>query len=160
MLPITLIPEQVNAYVSELQEKILKEFLPGPFTFILKKKAVLSSILTGGLDTIGVRIPDTLFMTILSNYLEVPYTATSANYTGMPTSYTIEEIKNQFGEEYLSRHFSTIVESQHKLLGNISTIVDITIEDKPKILREGFVETTSILNKIEEVIHEYHGHQS
>jgi len=138
------------AYISEKQKKILNAFLPGPLTFILKKKDNIPSSLTAGLDKIGIRIPDSNFTTMLSNYLSVPYTITSANLSGMGSAYTIGDITSQFGED-LHKIFSAVVESNEKLLGKISTIIDIS-EDKPKIIREGFVLGEEILIKIKDVL--------
>jgi L-threonylcarbamoyladenylate synthase len=138
--------------ISPPQEKILSHFLPGAYTFILKKKDIVPSILTGGLDTVGLRIPDSTFITMLSNYLEVPFTITSANYSEMQTAYTMDEIKKQFTPEDLHKHFASVVESDVKLLGTISTIIDLTNEKKPKVLREGAVDSKKFFSDFERII--------
>lgn len=140
------------AEISDRQEKILTHFLPGAYTFILKKKSIIPPILTAGLDTIGLRMPDSAFITMLSNYLEIPFTLTSANYSNMPTTYTMEEIKKQFTEANLHKYFASVVESDKKLLEKTSTIIDISNEKKPKILREGAVNSNDFFTEFEKLI--------
>lgn len=156
--PIHICVHSINmakeyAEISEQQEEILNYFLPGAYTFILKKKSdKLPSLLTAGLDTIGIRIPGTDFTSVLGNYLDVPFTATSANLSGMNTAYTMKDIKEQYGDENLSDYFSAVVDSERKLIGNISTIIDIIDVYKPVVLREGVIKKQDVIKKIEEII--------
>ncbi len=140
------------AYVNELQKKILNRFLPGPYTFILKKKDNIPSILTAGLDTIGIRVPDTEFITLLNNYSDFPITATSANKSGLPTAYKIQNIIDQYGEDNLNSYFSNIIENDGEMIGKTSTIIDIINANDPKILRLGNIDKNEILNKIKKTI--------
>jgi L-threonylcarbamoyladenylate synthase len=125
------------SFISENQKKVMNRFLPGPYTFILKKKDIIPSLLTAGMDTIGIRIPDNEFITLLCNYCETPFTATSANKSGLPTIYSIHDIIQQYGEEAITKHFSNIVENDDYILGETSTIIDIIDINEPKILRKG-----------------------
>lgn len=54
--------EDVSKELSKVEEKIIKEFLPGALTIILKKNEKIPQIVTSGLDTIGIRIPDNEFL--------------------------------------------------------------------------------------------------
>lgn len=158
--PIPICINNINklnnyVYVSKIQKEILNHFLPGAITFILKKRKILSPILTGGLDTVGIRIPNTSFITMLSNYLNVPFTLTSANLSGMPTLYSIKDIINQFEKNYLKEYCSLVVETDKSLLGNPSTIVDITNEREPMIIREGVVNKNDVIEKIKEILKKY-----
>lgn len=45
------------AYTTELYYKIANRFMPGPITFILPKKNCIPDAVTGGLDTVAIRIP-------------------------------------------------------------------------------------------------------
>lgn len=45
------------AYVNKLALKLIKKFWPGPLTVVLKKKKIVADIITGGLDTVAVRMP-------------------------------------------------------------------------------------------------------
>ena len=47
--------EQITQNISELEYKLIKKFMPGPFTIILKKKDIVPNILTANGDTVGIR---------------------------------------------------------------------------------------------------------
>ena len=74
------------------EEMILKKYLPGPFTFILKKKIDLPVSLGG---TIGVRVPEFEFCNRLSEEVEKPIVSTSANKTGESAPVNFEEINKE-----------------------------------------------------------------
>ena len=42
---------------NEIERKLINTFMPGPFTIILKKKDNIPSAVSGGLDTVGIRVP-------------------------------------------------------------------------------------------------------
>ena len=44
--------------VTEVEQKLIDNFMPGPFTLILKRKPIIPDIVTGGLNTVGIRIPE------------------------------------------------------------------------------------------------------
>lgn len=71
------------------EEVILKKYLPGPYTFILKLHRVLP--VTSDL-TIGVRIPEHNFCHQLSEVVGKPIVSTSANKTGEEPPRSFEEI--------------------------------------------------------------------
>ena len=53
--------EEISKYAvisKEIEEKIIKNFMPGPLTIILKKKTGIFDYISSGKDTIGIRIPD------------------------------------------------------------------------------------------------------
>ena len=43
-----------------IEQKLIDTFMPGPFTIILKKKEIISDILTANQDTVGIRMPDNI----------------------------------------------------------------------------------------------------
>ena len=71
------------AYVSERNKKILSKLLPGPFTLVLLKKSVLSNIVTGNLDSVGVRVPQNDVATRLICLSGGLLIGTSANKKGI-----------------------------------------------------------------------------
>jgi len=74
------------------EEMILKRYLPGPFTFILKKK---KDIPVTNNETIGVRIPEFEFCNRLSEAVGKPIISTSANRTGEEPPTDFEEINKE-----------------------------------------------------------------
>ena len=112
--------------VGARQEKILKKYLPGPFTFILKEKT--------GDETLGVRIPDCIFTQKLSNELQIPYTATSANLSGAGECYEIDCVLKQFKKSEIKPDL--ILDGGELKQNPPSTVVDLT-QSQSKILRQG-----------------------
>ncbi len=128
------------SYTNGLVKRVVKRFLPGPLTLILKKKDSVSSIVTGGLDKIAVRIPkNDVALDLLSRF--GPLTATSANIHGKKTSYIIKDLKMQFSNEI------SLYLDDGRLSAKPSTIVDLTSK-KPIIVRKGPVKKEEILEAI------------
>ena len=50
--------EMIAAEVTPMAEKLLAAFMPGPITLILRRKAIVPDRITGGLDTVGIRMPE------------------------------------------------------------------------------------------------------
>ena len=119
--------------ITELEYKLMKTFFPGPFTIILKKKDVVPDILTAGLDTIGVRMPDSAIAQKLINYAKVPIAAPSANISGKPSGTKLEDIIEDF-----SNKVDYIIDGGIANLGIESTIVKV-IDNIPHILRPGSI---------------------
>ena len=128
------------SYTNDLVKKVAKRFLPGPLTLILNKKDSVSSIVTGGLDKIAVRIPkNDVALNLLSRF--GPLTATSANIHGKKTSYVIKDLKMQFSSEI------SVYLDDGRLDAKPSTIVDLTSK-KPIIIRKGPVKKEEIMEAI------------
>lgn len=70
------------AEFDEVADLFFQEFLPGPFTPILKAKKLVPDILTGGTGMIGIRIPSHPIPVAIITALDTPITATSANQHG------------------------------------------------------------------------------
>jgi L-threonylcarbamoyladenylate synthase len=107
---------------------VMERFLPGPLTFILKKKG-LPDVLTGGSEKVGIRVPESRCALMLVMKAGVPIVATSANISGREPPQTVIEAGEQLPEVDL-------ILDDGKLKGPPSTVIDLT-SDPPKILREG-----------------------
>ena len=119
--------------ITELEYKLMKAFFPGPFTIILKKQNIVPEILTAGLDTIGVRMPDSKIAQKLLSYAKVPIAAPSANISGKPSGTKLEDIIEDFSDKV-----DYIIDGGITNLGIESTIVKI-IDNVPHILRPGSI---------------------
>ena len=85
-------PDMIGAvaYVDEMAEQFIEEFLPGPVTLILPARNILSPRLTAGTKKIGIRYPNhEVALELISRY-DTPITATSANLSGGPDPVTID----------------------------------------------------------------------
>ena len=122
-----------HCQIDENIKSILEKYLPGMITFILKLKTPDDA----GRDTIAVRIPDNPITKQISQILDFPYTATSANPANYPPAYTTEEVYQYFGKHKPQPDIFLNAGALEKI--SSSTIVDLTTKT-PKIIRQGPVE--------------------
>jgi len=120
--------EQV-AHLDLQAEKIIQKILPGPYTLILNKKETIPSQITGGMDKIGVRIPDNAICREISR--EFPITTTSANISGRTSPKSAQEAQRE-----LDDNPDIIIDSGPCSSGISSTVVDLTV-NPPRIVRKG-----------------------
>lgn len=110
--------------VNEEQRGEMEMKLPGPYTFIVKNKHI-PQIVTGGLDTIGVRIPKHDLLRELIRESGVPIVTTSANLAGGPAPSHICEIPNEVIERV-----SFVIDAGKSGSGKPSTIIDLVTGKK------------------------------
>jgi len=128
------------AYMNDAAHEISKKFLPGTLTIILKKKLCVPDIVTSGLDTIAVRIPNhTIALELLSQY--GPLTVTSANLHNKKTPGSITDILMQ-----LEPHIPICLHDGRRDAVP-STIVDLSTSI-PRIVRKGLVTEKELLDVI------------
>ena len=128
------------AVVNERTEKIIKEFMPGPITLVLKKNNNLPDYVTNGKDTIAVRMATSKAIEELILKAESPVFMTSANKSGEPECTTLDEI------EKACPLLDGMMEGE-VVYSKGSTIIDCTSEEI-NILRVGPIS----LEQIKEVI--------
>ena len=114
--------------------KILAEhFWPGPLTMVLPASQDVPSIVTAGLATIAVRMPNHPLALALIREAGVPLAAPSANISGQPSPTTATHvIKDLHGK------IDAIIDGGNAEVGVESTVIDLT-EQIPVILRPGSV---------------------
>lgn len=128
------------AYVNEDVKKVVKNFMPGMMTLVLKKKDCVDAQMTNGKETIGIRIPNDEFVLNLLKRVG-PMLVTSANLSGHPNTTTTVEVLDQ-----LDGRIDLVVDG-YTQDNQASTVVDMT-EKKIKILREGKITK----ERIEEIL--------
>lgn len=104
------------------QLNFIDKYLPGPYTFILKKSKIVPRHLTSGSANVGVRVPKSEIACSLAKIF--PITTTSANLSNKDTLDTPEEILKQLGCE-----IDLIIDVGPLKFGNPSTIIDLTGEE-------------------------------
>ena len=124
------------AYFNKDAEHLARSFLPGAITLVLPKKEIIPSLLVAGLDTIGIRIPDNRVILDLAAMTNLPLTATSANISGRPTPYSIQEVIAQTGEAI--ENVALALDQGPLPMRELSTIIDLTAEP-PQLIRQGRV---------------------
>lgn len=122
--------------------KILAEkFWPGPMTLVLKKSDLVPDIITGGLDTVALRLPANNIARDLIRKLGRPIAAPSANISGRPSP---TDARTSF--EDLDGKIPLIIDGGTTDVGLESTVIDLT-EDEPVILRPGAI-TLEMLREV------------
>jgi len=133
--------ELLTNSISSLEQKLIDNFWPGPLTIIFKKKDIVSSIVSGGLNTIAVRMPSNIFAREFINLSNTPIAAPSANTSGRPSGTRIKDIYND-----LFNKVDMIIDAGESKIGVESTVVKIN-KNQVLILRPGAV-TKKMLEKI------------
>ena len=138
--------KQLNEIVVEVPEqarKLMAEFWPGPLTLIMKiKPGILSNLVTAGLETVAIRMPNHPIALALIKASGLPIAAPSANTSGKPSPTTAKHVKDD-----LVGRIAGIVDGGATGVGVESTVLDCTVEI-PVILRPGGI----TLEQIEAVI--------
>lgn len=79
-------------------ERLAARFWPGPLTIVLRKRDLIPGIVTAGLDTVGIRVPDHPVALRLIAESGVPIAAPSANRFGGLSPTRAEHVRRQLGE--------------------------------------------------------------
>lgn len=136
------------ACVNKAARHLARNFLPGALTLVLPRKEIIPPLLVDGRDTVGIRIPDNRIILALAGMTNVPLTATSANTSGQPAPYSVQEIVDQLGEA--AENVALVLDQGPLPTRDISTIVDLTV-DPPQILRHGRISEQEVLNALKSV---------
>ncbi|UII30169.1 threonylcarbamoyl-AMP synthase [Fulvivirga ulvae] len=94
--------DQVKNIVKELPKKALllaERFWPGPLTLLLPKQAIIPDLVTSGMDTVAVRIPNQPLTMQLLQSLDFPLVAPSANPFGYVSPTSAQHVDDQLGEK-------------------------------------------------------------
>ncbi|PKM62719.1 MAG: threonylcarbamoyl-AMP synthase [Firmicutes bacterium HGW-Firmicutes-21] len=111
---------------------LFEKFWPGPLTVILKKRNIISNLITANHDTVALRIPNNIIIQNIIKKSGVPLAAPSANISGRPSptefSHVVEDMNGKI---------DAIVDGGKCVIGVESTVISLI--DEPIILRPGFI---------------------
>ena len=124
--------------VPEYSIALARSFWPGPMTLVLKRSELAGDFVTGGQDTVGVRVPDHVVALALLEAFERAggkgVAAPSANRFGHVSPTTATAVLEELGD-FLSKD-DLVLDGGACAVGVESTIIDCT-GDLPVILRPG-----------------------
>jgi len=126
------------ADISLEAQLLAKHFWPGPLTLILKKNKTVSNIVTGGQDTVGLRIPSHPVAQALLKTFNGGIAAPSANRFGHISPTTAEHVRQELRDKV-----DLILDGGPCSVGIESTIVDCS-NDTLRILRPGIITASQI----------------
>jgi L-threonylcarbamoyladenylate synthase len=133
--------EELYSYavnVPEYVNQLANRFWPGPLTFILKKSDKVSSLVTGGQNTVAIRMPNHKLTLDLIKSVGHPLAAPSANRFGNVSPTRAEHVIDEFNG------MVKVMDGGICEIGIESTIIDATSDDYYKILRPGRINENSI----------------
>ena len=126
---------------------LARDFWPGPMTLIMKRSALAGDFVTGGQDTVGVRVPNhAVALGLLLSFAQIGgkgIAAPSANRFGNVSPTTAQAVADELSD-YLA-DVDQILDGGPCQVGVESTIIDCT-GDVPRILRPGAV-TSEMINE-------------
>ncbi len=143
--------KDISKYAKNLPktlDNIIDNFWPGPLTIVLEKTDLVPKEITGGLETVAIRMPENQVALDIIRQAGVPVAAPSANVSGKPSPTKAEHVKEDMdGKIYL------IIDGGDCEVGVESTVIDLST-DKPAILRPGKItkEMLAPYVKIESVV--------
>ena len=126
--------------VPEFAIALARDYWPGPMTLVLQRSALAEDFITGGQDSVAVRVPDHVVALALLEAFEKAggrgVAAPSANRFGHVSPTTAQAVAEELSE-YLSQG-DQIIDGGACTVGVESTIIDCT-GDAPRILRPGAI---------------------
>jgi L-threonylcarbamoyladenylate synthase len=135
--------KQLHVWAKEVHEyaqKLAADFWPGAMTLVLKRTEAAKDFITGGQDTVGVRVPSHAVALELLREFErlggLGVAAPSANRFGKVSPTTAQAVDEELGR-YLAEE-DLILEGGASEVGIESTIIDCTTS-RPRILRLGAI---------------------
>lgn len=130
--------EQLVSCVPPKAEALMAAFWPGPLTLVLPRAQAVPDCVTGGLATVGIRMPAHPAALALLKACGLPLAAPSANTSGKPSPTHAEHVYHD-----LAGRIAGIIDGGPTAVGLESTVLDVTAEP-PVILRPGGVSQEAI----------------
>jgi L-threonylcarbamoyladenylate synthase len=133
--------------VPETAKKLMEKFWPGPLTIIMPKSDLIPYETSGGLETVGIRMPASEFTRNLIKKSGVPIAAPSANVSGYPSpTEALHVCRDMQGK------IKAVVDGGKCSVGLESTVIAFDSEDVIRILRPGYITDKDLAPFAKEVI--------
>ena len=126
--------EQIGPLVAEVTpaaRELAEAFWPGPLTLVMARSGAVPNAVTGGRDTVAVRVPAHPVALALLRAFGGPVAAPSANRFGRPSPTTAADVEDELGDAV-----AVILDGGTCEIGIESTVLDLTT-DPPQVLRPG-----------------------
>ena len=141
--PLQLLLGQVRdiesvAELTPSARALAARFLPGGLTLVLRRRPIVPDVVTGGGETVAVRVPDLPLLQQLLEAVGAPLAATSANRSGEPAPLDADEARAALGDLV-----DFVLDGGRCPAAQESTIVDLS-GPEPLLLRLGAVPAEEI----------------
>lgn len=137
---------ELASSIDDKTNMLAEAFWPGPLTMIVNKSSIVPYSITGGLETVAIRMPNHKVALELIKASKRYIAAPSANTSGRPSTTKAEHVI-----EDLNGKIDMIIDSGAVKIGLESTIIDMTSKI-PTILRPGYITKEAIEDVIGEVL--------
>ena len=124
--------------VTPVAQTLAQKFWPGPLTLIFRRRPGVSDALTGGQDTVGLRVPAHPVARALLEKFGGGIAAPSANRVGRLSATTAQHVRHEF-----AAGIDWVLDGGASAVGIESTIVD-TAGERPVLLRAGHITALDI----------------
>ncbi|HEX2860962.1 MAG TPA: L-threonylcarbamoyladenylate synthase [Lacunisphaera sp.] len=137
---LDLAQAEALAEFNDEARRLARVFWPGPLTLVLPKKACVPDIVTSGGTTVALRAPAHPLARTLLQRSGVPLAAPSAN----PFSY-ISPTSAEHVRQGLGSRIAHILDGGECAIGVESTVLDLTVPQRPRILRPGAIAAAQLV---------------
>ena len=137
---------KITRAVPKVVEEGWRKFWPGPLTIIFDASPLIPAEVTGGLDTVAVRMPSNKLASSIIEVSGLPVAAPSANISTRPSITSSEYAIQEF-----SGSVDLIYDAGACSLGLESTVIDIR-RQKPVVLRAGAMNAEDVSSIFGEVV--------
>ncbi|HRR75308.1 MAG TPA: L-threonylcarbamoyladenylate synthase [Ruminococcus sp.] len=133
--------------IPELAYRLAERFCPGPLTMVLPKNEQIPMITSGGLDTVGIRVPSHPVMHRIIELSGCPIAAPSANTSGYPSPTSADHVMRD-----MNGKIAAVVDGGQSEFGVESTVISFEGENTVRILRPGCITREMLLEVCDEVV--------
>lgn len=133
--------------IHDLIEKLTAQFWPGPLTLIVPvKPGTFPSVVTGAMDTVGIRLPDHGTTRDLIRATGFPIVGPSANISGKPSPTQVAHVMHDF-----EGVIGGVVNAEPTRIGVESTVLDLTDSRGLIILRPGYITKSKLAEVVTDI---------
>ena len=133
--------------IPALAYRLAERFCPGPLTMVMPKNERIPMVTSGGLDTVGIRVPSHPVMHSIIVQSGCAIAAPSANRSGYPSPTSAEHVMRD-----MDGRIAAVVDGGQSEFGVESTVISFDGEDAVRILRPGAVTREMLLEVCGEVV--------
>lgn len=138
--------KELTTSIPKIAITVCEKFWPGPLTVVLPKSDKIPLITSGGLDTVGIRLPSNKVARELINECGLPLAAPSANLSGSPSPTTAEHVFDD-----LNGSIPAILDGGSCSIGVESTVISFE-NDIIRLLRPGRISVDDLKTVASDVI--------
>lgn len=132
--------ETIASEIPAIARELAAHFWPGPLTMVLPKQPCIPDVTSGGLDTVGIRMPSHPVARELIRVSGCPIAAPSANRSGLPSPTTAQHVMDD-----MNGRIAAVIDGGICEVGVESTVICFDDDETIHILRPGLVSAEDLM---------------